>query len=64
MCEIIKKAVGRVYLSSSRCIYENLAFEEFLFRKYDIEKDGDVMFIWRYTLKNLYSFYVLAINQQ
>ncbi|KAL3120825.1 hypothetical protein niasHT_008117 [Heterodera trifolii] len=36
-----------VFISSSRCIYENLALEEWLFRNNGVKEDGDSLLIWR-----------------
>lgn len=47
--------LGTVYLSKSRCVYENLAFEEWLFRKHDFGKSGEALLLWRYDYEYVYS---------
>ncbi|KAI6191960.1 BPL/LPL catalytic domain-containing protein [Aphelenchoides bicaudatus] len=37
---------ARIYLSKSTCIYENLAFEEWLFRNHNLNQDGEALLIW------------------
>ena len=61
MCEIAKKAFGRVYVSLSECIFANLAFEEHIFRNHDVEKHGDVMMIWR-LVGSLFLFFSLSLS--
>jgi hypothetical protein len=39
-----------IYTSHSKCIYENLAFEEWIFRKHDFEGKGDVVLLWRFIV--------------
>ncbi|KAK6037244.1 hypothetical protein COOONC_25251, partial [Cooperia oncophora] len=46
MCEVIRKGIGRIYLSSSTCIFKNLAFEEYLLRNTKIEEGGEVILMW------------------
>lgn len=46
---VFGKKFGRavVYVSQSKCIYENLAFEEWLLRNFNIERNGEVLLLWR-----------------
>ena len=37
----------QIYLSRSTCIYQNLAFEEWLFRNYDLSAKGELALLWR-----------------
>ncbi|CAI4228704.1 unnamed protein product [Auanema sp. JU1783] len=46
MCDTALKRLAKIYISHSKCIYQNLAFEEFLFRKHDLTKEGDAMIVW------------------
>uniref|UniRef100_A0A914VV78 BPL/LPL catalytic domain-containing protein n=1 Tax=Plectus sambesii TaxID=2011161 RepID=A0A914VV78_9BILA len=38
--------VATVYLSRSTCIFENLAFEEWLFRNHDLAAKGEALLVW------------------
>jgi len=42
-------STASIYLSKSTCIYENLAFEEWLFRNHNLDKCGEAMLIWSNT---------------
>ncbi|MFH4973947.1 hypothetical protein AB6A40_000656 [Gnathostoma spinigerum] len=37
---------GKVFISRSQCIFENLAFEEWLLRNHNCSKNGEVMLLW------------------
>lgn len=41
------RRIGTLYLSSSRSIYENLAFEEWVFRNHDLAHKGEAVLMWR-----------------
>ncbi|KAI1702643.1 putative lipoate-protein ligase A [Ditylenchus destructor] len=45
-CSKALSRLGTIYLSKSRCIYENLAFEEWVFRNHSLEKSGEAMLLW------------------
>lgn len=38
----------KVIVSRSNCIFENLAFEEWLFRNHNVAADGELVLLWRY----------------
>jgi hypothetical protein len=38
----------KIFKSTSQCIFENLALEEWIFRNQNISKDGDALIIWRF----------------
>uniref|UniRef100_A0A1I7Y9E1 BPL/LPL catalytic domain-containing protein n=1 Tax=Steinernema glaseri TaxID=37863 RepID=A0A1I7Y9E1_9BILA len=38
--------LGTVYVSRNRSIFANLAFEEWVFRHHNLEKDGDALLLW------------------
>lgn len=42
-------STASAYISRSTCIYENLAFEEWLFRHHNLAEMGEMMLIWRYS---------------
>ncbi|GMR49767.1 hypothetical protein PMAYCL1PPCAC_19962, partial [Pristionchus mayeri] len=47
MCSVAgRKSLGRIVRSTSRCIYENLAYEEHLLRTHDPEKEGELLMMW------------------
>uniref|UniRef100_A0A8R1V2D9 BPL/LPL catalytic domain-containing protein n=1 Tax=Pristionchus pacificus TaxID=54126 RepID=A0A8R1V2D9_PRIPA len=47
MCSVAgRKTLGRIVHSTSRCIYENLAYEEHLLRTHDPEREGELMMMW------------------
>ncbi|WKX99070.1 hypothetical protein Q1695_014163 [Nippostrongylus brasiliensis] len=46
MCDLVRKSLGRIYISHSSCIYRNLAFEEYLLRNTKIDEDGEAVLFW------------------
>ncbi|GMT24506.1 hypothetical protein PFISCL1PPCAC_15803, partial [Pristionchus fissidentatus] len=47
MCSVVgRKALGKIVKSTSRCIYENLAYEEHLLRTHNPEKEGELLMMW------------------
>ncbi|KAF1769599.1 hypothetical protein GCK72_001416 [Caenorhabditis remanei] len=46
MCTISRGKLAKVLKSTSNCIFENLAFEEHIFRSHNVEKNGEVLLIW------------------
>ncbi|CAB3410640.1 unnamed protein product [Caenorhabditis bovis] len=46
MCSISRGKFATVYKSLSKCIFENLAFEEYLFRNHDVNKNGELLLFW------------------
>ncbi|CAL2030095.1 unnamed protein product [Caenorhabditis brenneri] len=46
MCTISRGKIGKVLKSTSNCIFENLAFEEHIFRTHSVEKSGEVLLMW------------------
>ncbi|PAV60278.1 hypothetical protein WR25_07137 [Diploscapter pachys] len=47
MCDtVVRRGAAKIYLSTCRCIYRNLAFEEFLFRNHNLEKQPSAMLLW------------------
>ncbi|CAI5439110.1 unnamed protein product [Caenorhabditis angaria] len=46
MCSLSKGKIATVIKSTSKNIFENLAFEEYLFRTHNVEKSGELLLIW------------------
>lgn len=46
MCSILRGKFAKVLKSTSNCIYENLAFEEHIFRTHNVEKQGELLLMW------------------
>lgn len=46
MCTISRGQIGKVLKSTSNCVFENLAFEEHIFRTHKVEKNGEVLLMW------------------
>ncbi|PIC53499.1 hypothetical protein B9Z55_000318 [Caenorhabditis nigoni] len=46
MCTISRGRIGTILKSTSTCIFENLAFEEHIFRTHNVERSGEVLLMW------------------
>ncbi|UMM10285.1 hypothetical protein L5515_000129 [Caenorhabditis briggsae] len=46
MCTISRGKIGKILKSTSTCIFENLAFEEHIFRTHNVERSGEVLLMW------------------
>lgn len=46
MCSTSRGRIATVLKSTSRCIFENLAFEEHIFRTHKVERSGEVLLMW------------------
>lgn len=50
--------IGTIYLSKAKCIYKNLAFEEYIFRNHNLSGNGDALFLWRFLIN--FNFFVVC----
>ncbi|VDN23008.1 unnamed protein product [Cylicostephanus goldi] len=46
MGEVVRHRIGKIYISLSKCIYRNLAYEEYLLRHHDLEEEGEALLFW------------------